>query len=83
MKVKRLKTLGLEIFKTLHKQNSSFIEETFHRMKWLTHRSNKIQAIVLKATKFSDKSLTTLGPRIWNSLPEHIKEEINFIKFKE
>ena len=28
MKVERLKTVGLEIFKTLNKQNPAFIEET-------------------------------------------------------
>ena len=32
---------------------------------------------------FGDKSLMTLGPKIWNALPEKVKSETYFIKFKE
>ena len=38
MEVKRLRTLELKICKTRNKLNPSFIEEIFHRLKWLTHR---------------------------------------------
>ena len=83
MEVKRLKTLGLEVFKTLNNLNLAFMGEIFHRTKWLTHRPNNIQVNVHKTVKYGDKSLRTLGPHIWNSLPEHVKAETNFIKFKE
>ena len=83
MEVKRLRTLGLEVFKTLNNLNPAFMEEIFHRTKWLTHRSNNIQVNVHKKAKYGDKSLRTLGPQIWNSLPEQMKAETNFIKFRE
>ena len=83
MEVKRLRTLGLEVFKTLNNLNPAFMEEIFHRTRWLTHRPNNIQVNVHKTAKYGDKSLKTLGPHIWNSLPEHMKAETNFNKFRE
>ena len=83
MEVKRLITLGLEIFKTLNNLNHDFMEEIFHRTKWLTHRLNNLQVNVYKTAKYGDKSLRNLGPHIWNSLLEHTKAETNFIKLRE
>ena len=83
MEVKCLITVGLEVFKTLNNLNPAFMEEVLHRTKWLTHRPNKIQVNVHKKAKYGDKSLRTLGPHIWDSFPEHIKAETNFIKFRE
>ena len=44
MEVKRLRTLGSEIFKTLNKLNPAFIEEIFHRKKWLTYGRNNYRS---------------------------------------
>ena len=57
------------------------MEEIFHTTKWPTHRPNNLKVNVNKTDKYGDKSLRTLGPQIWNSLPEHMKAETNFIKF--
>ena len=83
MKVKRLRILGLKVFKTLNNLNLAFMGEIFNRPKWLAHRPNNIQVNVHKTAKYGDQSLRTLGPHIWNSLPEHMKAETNFIKFRE
>ena len=70
MEVKRLRSLGSYIFKALNKLNPAFIEEIFHRTKWVNvHNSGTI--------------LRKLCPNIWNSRSEHIKTETNFIKFKK
>ena len=81
MEVKRLRTLRLEGFKTLNNLNPAFTEEIFHSTRLLTHRPNNIQVNDQKTAKYGDKSLKTLGPHMWNSLPEHMKAEINFNKF--
>ena len=83
MKVKRLRTMGLEVFQILNNLNPAFMEEIFHRTKWLIHRPNNIQVNVHKTAKYVDKSLRTIGPHILNPLSGHIKAETNFIKFRK
>ena len=57
------------------------MKEIFHRTNYLTHSTNNRQVNVTKTAKYGDKSLRTLGPDIWNSLPD-MKAETNFIKFR-
>ena len=64
MEVKRLRILWLEVFKTLSNLNSAFMEEIFHRNKWLADRPSNKQINVHKAAKYGDKSLRTLGSHI-------------------
>ena len=66
MEVKRLRTLWLEVFKTLSNLNPAFMEEIFHRNKWLDDRPSNKQINVHKTAKYGDKCLRTLGPHIWN-----------------
>ena len=51
MIVIRLRTLGLEICKTQNKLNPAFIEEIFHRTKWLTRTPNNTQVNVRKESQ--------------------------------
>ena len=83
MEVKRLRTLAIEIFKTLQHLNPIFMEDIFQKTKWLSHKPNNIQVNAHKTVKYGDRSLRALGPQIWNSLSESIKSETNYTKFKE
>ena len=68
MEVKRLRTLRIEIAKTLNNQNQFFTKNLF------------VQSY--KTAASGDKSLKTFGPKIWNSLPEKIKSIKNLVDFK-
>ena len=57
--VKRLTTLGLKVFKALNSLNPVFMEEIFHRTKWITHRPNNMQVNVHKTARYGDESLIT------------------------
>ena len=56
MKAKPLRTLGLEIFKTLNNLNPVFVEKTFQRTKWLTHRPNNIQVNGHRTANYGGKT---------------------------
>ena len=83
MEVKHLRTLGLKVFRNMNNLNSVFLEEIFHRTKSLTHRPNNIEVNIHRTAKYGDKGLRTLDPHILNSLPEQMKAETNFDKFRE
>ena len=46
-------------------------------------RPNDILAKHHNTITYGTKSLKTLGPKIWNQLPEDIKSETSYTKFKE
>ena len=65
MEGKRLRNLAPEIFKTLNHLKTTN----------LTHRPLDIKVDQDNITKYGTKSLRSLGPSIWNSLPKLIKEK--------
>ena len=44
---------------------------------------NSLEIPNWNTVKYVDKSISSLGPHIWNGLPEEIKNENSYVKFKE
>ena len=83
MEAKRLKNLAMEILKTLNHLNPEYMKEIFYKNTNLTHRPFNITVNENNTTKYGNKSLRSfLGYHIWNSLPEQIKVETDYNKFK-
>ena len=86
MNVKRLRTLCVEIFKTLNNLNPSFMKTIFSLRQ--TDRpvpeNYKLNLDISSYNQvtFGRKALTFLGPKTWNSLPYHIKSAENLASFK-
>ena len=74
MEVKRLRTLALEVFKTLNNMNPEYMKEIFHKTAFSTHRPLNLEVNKNHATKYGNKSLRCLRPHIWNSLSNQIKK---------
>ena len=81
MEVKRLRTLALEVFKILNNMNPEYMKELFHKTALTTHRPINLE--VSHTTKYGNKGIRCLGPRIWNSLLIQIKKETAYSKFTE
>ena len=73
MEVSRLRRLAIKVFKTLKSFNQDFMHTDFRRNGLVVNRA--------KTTKFDEKILRTLGPKIWNSLPEDVKDLLSLPKF--
>ena len=75
MEIKRLRNLALEMFKTINDLNPKFMKSIFSAKLNARVRPNDILVQACKSATFGDKSLATLGPKIWNALPQNIKAE--------
>ena len=86
MNVRRLRTLCVEVYKTLNDLNSSFMNNNFN-LKINSREVRDKYRLKLDIPKWSQrtfgyKSLTVLCPKIWNSLPYHVKSSDNLHTFK-
>ena len=77
MEIPRLRTLAVEISKTLNEINPPLPKEN------AKVRQNDIIVKRINTSRFGTQSLRSLGPKIWNNLPSNIKSETSFLKFKE
>ena len=83
MEIKRLRTLATEIFKTINNINPSYMKNIFTPKINAKIRPHDVIVRHHDTATYGDKSLTTLGPEIWDKLPRNIKSLTSIIKFKE
>ena len=84
MHVSRLRVLCIEIFKTLKNLNPSFMHDIFQikSSNYSLRNSNDLQHYRPNQVTFGSNSLRSLGPQIWNGLPNEIKSAENLNSFK-
>ena len=86
MNVKCLRTLCVEIFKTLDNLNPSFMNKIFilRQTDRLGLEKYKLNLGIsgYNQVTFGRKASTFFGPRTWNSLPCHITSAENLASFK-
>ena len=63
--------------------NPEHMKEIFHKTAFSTHRPLNLEVNENHITKYGNKSLRWLGPHISKSLPNQIKKETDYTKFKE
>ena len=83
MEVRRFGTLALETFKTLNDLNPAFMKNLFAKREVSKRRKNNLKIPNRNTVKYVDKSIRSLGPHIWNGLPEKFKNETSYDKFKK
>ena len=79
MNIKRMRNLAIETFKTINNLHHSFVKEIFtinmNRRIW----SNKIIVENHNTAIYGKKYLTTIGHKVWNSLPKKHNIETHYI----
>ena len=84
--VNRIRILCTKIYKTINNLNPEFMRDRFSlretsrlvREKYMLN----LNILVHNQVTFRSKSLRVFGPKVWNSLPYHIKSSENFKPFK-
>ena len=80
--MRKLRNLCKEIFKSLNNLNPVFLKEIFY-FKESNRPKLNLQIHKINQLRFSTKSIRGLGPKIWNTLPYHIKTFKNNDIFKK
>ena len=74
MEVTHLWKLAIEVFKTIKSSNPDFMYAYFKNYSHSARRKNDLVINREKTATFDEKSLTTRGPKILNSLLEDVKD---------
>ena len=82
MEMKRLRTIATEIFKTLNIINPNYMKEIFYLFPHEIHKKYDLFVHSRNTTKYDNHSLRVVGPHIWNSSPEEIKQLSSLNAFK-
>ena len=73
----RLRSLCVEIFKTVNNISPPFMKDIFcENDNGRTVREQNLKNLIVKRKRtvtFGTNSLTVLGPKLWNNLPSHLK----------
>ena len=70
MEIKTLRNFATEVFKTANNLNPSFMKNIFTSKENAKVHSNNLIVKSRNSATYGDKSLMTIGPKIWNILPE-------------
>ena len=85
MKISRLKTLCIGIYRTVSKLNPHFMQDIF-KLKQTTRSARDPNELIRhrpNQVTFGSKSLLSLGPQIWTALPKEIKLAETFQLLRE
>ena len=85
MNLARERLLCIEVYKTLNSLNPCFMQELFKLRETNRNVRNKyklnLNIPVVNQVNYGTKSLRRFGPKIWNSLPHHVKSAENLETF--
>ncbi len=82
IEIRKLRTLATEIFKTINNLNPPYMKEIFTQN---TIRNPERKRLLVKPTntkRYGTDSLRHIGPKIWNCLPQDIKDSSSLFIFK-
>ena len=86
MKASRLRSLCIEIYKSINSINPTFMNQIFrlrvvNRMVRSQYRLY-LDSLKVNQVSFGNRSIRSFGPKIWNSLPPHLKSFENLETFE-
>ena len=84
LKVMRLRTIAVETFKIINKDNPVFLQDLVSIKNTLYNFRNTNTADMprVQTTRYGLKSFRYSAPKIWNSLPDDLRKQTNLEQFK-
>jgi hypothetical protein len=85
LKIRRLKTIAVEIFKILHKNNPSYLHDLINiKLQNYNFRSQETAVLPrVRTTRYGLKSFRYNAAQFWNELPNHCRRETSLGQLKK
>ena len=82
--IQRLRTIALEVFKSLHDLNPAFMKDMFEEktVQYGLRDTQKLTQPKYRTIRYGRNTLTYYGAHLWNLLPSHIKLTCDINLFK-
>ena len=83
--VKRMHTLGVEMYKCLNKLSPSYLSEKFNKneTEYNLRDGNRLLKKKVNTKCFGLRTFSYSGAKLWNNLPMEIKNSVTLNEFKE
>ena len=84
LKLRRMRTMALEIHKIIHKQGPTYLHDlvVIKECSFNFRYKNIAKIPQVRTTSFGSNSFRFSAPKLWNSLPQHFRDEVSFERFK-
>ena len=84
LRIRRIRNLALETFKILYKNSPSYLHDlvNFKKCSYSFRYTNTLTVPRVRTTRYGLGSFRYRAPALWNSLPQHIRNETNFSAFR-
>ena len=84
LKLRRLRTMASEVFKILHKEFPVYLHDLicFKNNHYSFRYTRMAEIPQVRTTRFGSSSFCSSAAKLWNSLPQHFREVLNFNHFK-
>lgn len=85
LKVRRLRSIAIETFKIINKQTPSYLHDLINIKKhnYSFRYSNTAEIPQVRTSRYGIKSFRYSAAKIWNELPQHLRNETNLNQFSK
>ena len=84
LKIRRLRYMGIEVFKILHKKSPEYLHDmvSFSKSNYNLRKENSVSVPRVRTTHFGLHSFRYAGASLWNELPDDLRLQTNLSSFK-
>ena len=83
-KVRRLRTMAIEVYKILHQESPSYLHDLIKikDTKYCFRYHNITEIPSVRTARYGLKSFRYAAAKLWNELPNHFRTQTSFNQFK-
>ena len=84
LKLRRMRIMALEVHKIIYKQGPTYLHDLVNvkESSFNFRYKNTANIPQVRTTSYGSNSFRSSAPKLWNSLPQHFRDEVNYERFR-